>query len=297
MRTYTTDALIESIKRRGAIPLNQATYTADRALAMADDELQTMIAPLILKLKADHFLTYSDQTTTTSVVYDIPASAHNRSLHAVVYVASDGSETRLTKIDFDVETSFNADGEFFPGGAYYLRGDKVVLYPDSTAGRTLRMYFYRLPNQLVATTDAAEVLSVDTVTDIITCSSVPAAWVVGDSICCVAGTPGFDLRFEAKTIVAVSSPTVTVDDASSVVAGDWLAMEGDSPIPQIPVEVHPILAQATVVKILEGLGDPKTERSEKKLQQIMEMYTGVGTPRVATALPTLKSRNRLIDHI
>lgn len=297
MRTYTTAALLENIKRRGAIPFGQNTYTEDRALAIADDELQTVVAPMILKLKADHFLTYSDQTTTTLVAYDIPPTAHNRNLHAVVYVQTDGSEVRLTKINFDVETSVNADNEFFPGGAYYIRGDKVILYPESTAGQTLRMYFYRLPNQLVATSAAAEVLSVDYNTNIVTCSSVPAAWAAGDSICCVAGTPGFDLRFEAADIVAVSSPTVTVADASDVVEGDWLALEGDSPIPQIPIETHPILAQAALVKILEGLGDPKVTASEKKLAQIMEMYTGVGTPRVATSLPTLKSRNRLIDHM
>lgn len=296
MRTYTTAALVENIQRRGAIPANQSTYEADEMIAIADDELQTMIVPAIMALKAAHFLTYVDYTTTTAVVYDIPATALNRDLQNVVFVAADGSETALTPIDFDVEVQ-GGDRSFFQYGAFYVRGDKLVLYPDSTAGQTLRLYYYRLPNRLVQTSEAAEVLSVDYDTNIITCSSVPADWAAGDSICCVSGQPGFDLNIEAADIVDVSSPTVELADASAVVAGDWLAAEGDSPIPQIPVETHPLLAQAALVKILEGLGDPRMKLSQEKLMEVMRNYQNVASPRVEQAFPKLISRKRLADYM
>lgn len=297
MRDFTTENLISGISRRGTLPRDPSSHF-DAWLPHADDELQTVIVPMIMALKADHFLAYLDYTTTAEVTYEIPEDALHRNLRSVVWVSDNGEEQALTRIEFDEETSApDFERRSWPNGAYYVRGDVVKLYPTSTPGRTLRMHFYRLPNQLVSTDEAAEVTAVDYDTNVVTTSGVPSSWDTGDSVCCVKGRPGFSLRFSAQTTVDVSSPTITLTDASEVEVGDWIALEGDSPIPQIPVEAHPILMQCALVKILESLGDSKVEVSQSKLDEIMKRYQAAATPRVEEQPRTLVSRNKLINHM
>lgn len=299
MRNYTTEGLMENIKRRGSIPADQSTLGTDEMLAIADDELQTVIVPMVMSLRADHFLTYTDYETGDDVEFSIPDDALNRNLRSVVFVEADGTENALTRIEFDDESAApDFQRRSFNRGAYYIRADSVKLYPRAVPGKTLRLHYYRLPNKLVPVTEAALVLSVDYDNNVVTTSGVPATWATGDVVCCVQGRPGFQLRFPAQTTVEVSSPTVILEDASDVQAGDWLALEGESPIPQVPVEAHPILAQAALVKILEALGDSKgIEISEAKLQQILKNYLQVASPRVEEAPKLFVSRNRLLNHL
>lgn len=296
-RDYTTLGLIESIKRRGCLPADQDTFSEARMLQFADDEMQIRVVPAVMSLRADHFVTYTDYTTTTETRYDIPKTALNRNLKRVAFLQSDGSEPSLTRIDLDTETEAYWRARVFETGAYYVEGDKIVLYPSSTAGKTLRLRYHRLPNQLVETSAAALVLSVDYDLNVVTCSSVPAAWATGDSLCCVSGDPGFTLRFEAAEALDVSSPTIEFADASEIVAGDWIALEGDSPIPQLPVEAHPILAQCAAVKVLESLGDAKLDSSRKDLAEIMAAYVGVAAPRVEDAPKRVVSHSKMSNYI
>lgn len=295
MRDYTTDELLESVKRRAAIALGPGTFDEDKVLAFADDELQSAIVPAVMSLRAEHFATYEDVTTTDELVYEIPESALNRGLKRVCFVDAAGVEQKLTKIDFDAESDEPGQRGTYPNGAFYIQGDSVVLYPNVTAGRTLRMHFYRAPNRLVQTSAAAQVLAVDTDLDTVTCSSVPASWEVGDLVCCVAGRPGFGLRFAAREITVAGSPSFTIDDVTGVEVGDWIALEGDSPIAQIPVEMHPVLAQKVAAKVLEALGDPKTPFSRDEYAAIAKNVVDMAGPRVESAPKRFTGRNRLID--
>lgn len=284
MRNFTTDGLLASIRRRASLPDDESNFGDEPLILLADGELQTRIAPMIHNLTADHFLTFKDYITTTEVRYPIPFDALANNLSSVVYVDENGNESRLVRIELDDENvpDYVARQHFQNGGAYHVRGDSIVLFPSSEAAKTLRMYYHRLPNLLVSTANAARILSVDTGTGVITTASVPAVWSTSDRFCCVKGRPGFRLRFDAEIASDVSSPTITFSPSavSDIVAGDYIALEGESPIPQIPAEAHAMLAQATVCAALEGLEDPGLERSERKLEQLMKMYTLAATPRV-----------------
>lgn len=295
-RAYDTDALIAAVKRRGMVPTNQATFTEDQIIAAADDEMVDTLVPIVFGLKADHFRTHTDYTTTEELEYAIPAVALHRNLINVTYVTDAGIETSLDKIDFDGEIASGSRPDY-PDGAYYVHDDSVFLYPVSVAGKTLRLHYYQLPNQLVATSAAAHVTSVDYDTGVVTCDSVPADWTTSTSLCAVAGEPGFRLRFGAQTPSDVSSPTVTFDDASEIVAGDWIAAEGDSPIPQLPAEAFPVLARATVAHLLGSLGDPSAKDAEVRLEKAIVAYRNVAAPRVEKAPELIINRNRLVHFL
>jgi hypothetical protein len=302
MRTYSTEELLESISRRGSFEFKENAITREVALAMADDELQTVIVPMLLSLRSKYLLASLDYTTTESLRYAIPPFAIGRSIQNIAFVDASGRESELTFVDHDLEmagSSWDAWARGYLNGrdGYYLSGDDVVLYPQSRAGLTLRIFYYRLPNRLALIENCAQVTAVDSGTGIVSVSDLPLEWTAGIRLCCVAGVPGFTLRFEARSASAAGSGTVTLADVSSITVGDWLAEEGDSPIPQIPVEAHPLLAQAAVVKLHESLGDPRLVNAQAKYKEIRDGFMVANTPRVEQAPKMMTARRGLLGYI
>jgi hypothetical protein len=302
-RDFTTNALIESIKRRGNIPINQATFTGGRILAMADEEILSTVLPMVRQHRNDHFVTYTDTTMTSATEYTIPANAMNRGLFNVAILDSAGKPYSLIPVDFDLEIDM---GAYLAGRrGYYVRGDKIHIYPDSPSGSTLRLYYERLPNRLclshaiTVTSESAEAGRITGISGgVITCSGgVPSSITTSTPICAVDETPGFALLFEAVTPSAVTSTTVTTTSANAALCavGDWIALDGDSPIVQLPIEAHPVLAQAVYVKCLEAMGDEYVQVAQQKLEKQVLEYNDSFPHRTEKGPRTILSRNRLAD--
>ena len=59
---YTTDLLIAGVQRRGSIPVGQTTFTDSGLLAMGDDELGSILFPMLMNLHAEYFVDSTDST-------------------------------------------------------------------------------------------------------------------------------------------------------------------------------------------------------------------------------------------
>lgn len=308
-RDYTTDGLLDSIKRRGSLPINQSTWTAARVIEQADETLRDSIVPLVRGHRSDHFTRSEDVTLTASAEYPIPEEAMHRGIKNVAILDTDGEPFSLVAIDFDREI---AADYYYPGyrehlgrsrrARYYLRGDTFHIFPTThnLSGKTLRFYYERIPNHLVATADAALVSSVDTGTGQVTCASVPSSWATGIVLDGIAGKPGFGLRFERSTSTDVTGSVVTLPtaDVADLAAGDWLAPEEDSPIPQVPVEVQSILYQEVTLHILVSLNDTEAASSAAQVLEGMKQNYIMAYPnRIDEAPMRIGSRNRLSDYV
>lgn len=293
---FTTDSLIDGVQRRGMIPLNQSTFDAARILAIAYDEMKTMVFPLLMRLQSEYFVSSEDQTMVEGTdTYSLPATAIVSKLRDVQIVDGD-RKTSLPQLGPDLLYSTSISSNTGTAG-FFLRGNNVVLYPGPTPGQTLRLLFFRRPNRLVETTEAGQVVSVNTTTKQVTLNSVPASWVVGDSVCALDPSPGFDLRFESRTMTEVSPPTFTLTDVTDIEVGDWVCLEGEATIPQIPVEAHPILEQATIVACLISLGDPKWKEHQLQLVGMKDDFILMAGSRVEGEPKTVNSFKRIGDYI
>src|SRR5262245_40794814 len=74
-QTYTNDELLENIRLRAMLPESQNLYTDERLLMLANDELQTVIYPMIMSIRGYYFVAVDTQTMTNSLEYDIPGDA------------------------------------------------------------------------------------------------------------------------------------------------------------------------------------------------------------------------------
>jgi hypothetical protein len=85
--------------------------------------------------------------------------------------------------------------------------------------------------------------------------------------------------FNINTLIITFPSLTTLPDQLSV--GDWVCLAGETVNPQLPVELHPILAQRVAVKLLEGMGDSNNlQLAQGKLKEAEAAVLGLISNRV-----------------
>lgn len=253
-------AQIEQVRLRGGLPSTDARFTDTRLRSLLTQELRDSVAPLVHEAKAEHgILTHSVSVSAGTATYRIPTRAFGGTLRDVVWLDSNGNAYPLhQRTSSDVEilsrTTQTGDPRY-----YYLRNSSIILVPTPGVAGTLSLPYYARANTLVDVASCATILGVTslgsgqyrvTVTD----NAVNSALVNGLSLDVVRSTPGFECLAVATTPTNPddAGATLTVDltlDAAPEV-GDYLCNPGESPVPQVPVELHALLqARAAFVAV------------------------------------------------
>lgn len=292
MADYTVTALLASVKRRGMLPATAEALSDDDFLEFANDELQTYIVPLLLSTREEYLVTYADTTTVANQAnYDLPTRAIGGKLRSVLLSDGSGAFYDVPRIEPERVDDYSLTGAPV---SYYLRGNEVILVPTPTAALTLRLGYFRRPNRLVTAAECA-VVATASATDVTTSAAVPATFVADAELDFVKATPGFDGLQEDVAITLVSTSTAfRIDEnaSSDIAAGDYVCLAGESPIPQIPVELHPLLAQRVVVRALEALGlQEKQAAAEATAERMRVAVTGLLTPRVEGSARKIVNRH------
>lgn len=274
VNTYTTSDLISLIKLLGHVPQSNSTFTVANLLTLADLELRTAIAKQLKESNEGYFQTILEYDQNSTGEYRIPSAAIVAGLYSVqirngqaLWPVSRQEVAEMTT------TTFPSGGNY----SYFIRGNTLFMLPIEFGG-VLRFTYERRLSKLVPTTSCAQVSSI--AGQVVTVTSVPSAWVVGDSIDLQAAQPQFDV-LGTMEITNISGTDITLDgDLTDLAEGDYLCLEGQSCIPQVPVEFQQLLAQRVVCKIyeLQGYFD-KMKAAEAKLEQMTNDLTALITPR------------------
>ena len=295
---YTTTSLLTSIKTRVMFPTKQNTFSDTLLLQLANEELQTVILPMIMSLQWEFFVTYLDYALTAEREYAIPPNAIGSKLRDVVVISASGNENSIPLISQDLQ----GESSPWPYGSegFLVRGNKVVLSPNITQGVTLRLYYFRRPNRMVKTSEAGQIVSFSPVSNTAILNNIPVGWSTSKTLCIVSNTPDFSLTVESSPVSDISSPSLILPASTiaKMVIDDWVCLEGETTIPQIPVEAHPVLAQAVAVKCVEASGDStQMEFSQTKFTQIMTNYRSMVAPRVEGEPHRLVTRRGISNFI
>ena len=155
----TSADLIESVKRKIAVPINQRTFTDEDVLAFANEEMMISQVPDILQYHEEFFVTYVDVPILANQKrYPIPERALGQKLRDVWYVDTNNNLYEMVRINpndqsyWQRETSANNVMQ-----KYFLEGNEIVLAPQTITSPTgsLRFTYYLRPNQLVLNEKAA----------------------------------------------------------------------------------------------------------------------------------------------
>ncbi len=289
MGVLTSSELIRSIKRRAMIPKDQNTFTNDDLLEMLNEEIQYFGIPHLLRTHEEYLLVSEDVTLVEGQSkYDIPYRALGNKLRDLSYVTNvsglTGNDTgeqvfELSRISVEDLPDYNNYSSSRYAQAFYLENNKVVLLgelPENNA--VLRMHFYLRPNEFVLEDRAGKIQSIDRNTGIITVETFPNVFSSSPDMDFIKyQNPNIILRYDISPLsVDANTRTITfaiADIPSDLIAGDYINLAQETVVPQMPAELHPVLAQRVAVAALEALGDQEGLASAQRRLEMMEQST------------------------
>lgn len=273
----TVDNFLEEVKRLITVPANQALMDDQSLLLMGDEASQSYVVPLLLSLRQEYFVTSYIQTVTSGVAsYPIPTRSIARSLRELKYVESGDRKCNLPQIAIEDVQMWPATGVV---SGYHFKGDKIVLVgvPTVTTA-TLEVWYYLQPSKLVKVSEAARVVSV--AGNIVNVASLPATFSAGVVVDFVQGISGNSILSMDKAIGSIAGTQITFASntiPAELVAGDYIALAGETPVLQIPTEAVPYHATKTCIRILNAIGDfdgmAKLEEVASQQEKTLKLIT------------------------
>lgn len=316
----TTNALLKSIKRRALVPDNQNTFSEQDFIDLMNEEMMIGLVPSILQMKEEYFIFKQIVPLVANKSnYAVPQRSLANKLREICYIdnvnPSIGTEYEMAQIAIDDRYSGLAGGsntnDFTGYRRFYMQGSDVIVHPSVGPAPYggLAFYFYIRPNMLVKENEVAVISNIDRNTGEITVSNLPTSYGLNNKYDFVrANSPHNILAIDiTANSISSGSKKITVDPSAiplDLQVGDYIPMAGQTCIPNVPTELHMVLAQRAAQRVLEALGDSeglnnstnKLNEMENKLSNMIENRVE-GAPRKVVSRNIMmglgKSRNRI----
>jgi hypothetical protein len=243
--------------------------------------------------------------------YQIPSRSIGNRLREVQFKTNSNTLIEMTRIYIEDRpyfqyNSLNANSVY--ANAFYTEGNEIVLVPNlstSAAGGSLLMTYYMRPSRLVLVEQGAFITGINTLTNTITLDQYPKTFENTSTMDITSSASPF--RILARDITPATygdiyNPQLVLSSLPTHLAvGDMITLSEESIIPQVPSELHSMLAQRTAMRCLESLGDSqglnnamvKLQEMEKKTYNLIDNRVE-GAPLKVSPKNTFLRRSRQI---
>lgn len=287
---YTASFIVGALRRYGYLPAaGSGSLTTADYVALINDEAQLYLTSLIKSVREDHL----EVTSTVTVVagtgsYQVPSRAVANSLTMVSLVNSNGDTVPMPQLYGAHTASFGQTGT--PAG-FELLGTAIVLHPTPTAGGTLKLRYLQRLSRVVTEDAVGLITAINTGTNQVTISAAPSAFLSGLAYDLVRGTPGFDNLAIDQT--ATISGTVLTFSALPVglAIGDYVALAGETPIPQVPPDLFPLLTTRVALRVGQSTASPNMPALTAEVETLRHAALELLTPRVGNAVRPIINYN------
>lgn len=288
---YTTTGFLRAVKRLTTMPGASAqTFTNQQLYDIADREIASALFPMLNRLMQEFGVYVHDfPIQVGKAKYRIPARAWGSKLRDIKYVDVAGNEVLLRQVFPDEARNHQLQQATQPI-QYTIQANSIILWPtpDSDVGH-IRMRYYVRPNSLVDVSKAGTIVSIAAQTLEVT---GPVGWAAEDGFDALKATPGFehvllDVVPTAFSFDGVGTYTITVGpdvDLSELEVGDYWCIAGETPVPQLPADMHPTLYQRVAARVQELQGDSQAmANANGQLALLEENLKVLHAPRVESA--------------
>lgn len=264
MAEWDTAALAERIVAAAHLSRGSRYQTIDSLLPLVDQHLRTLVVPELLKVAEDWLtstVTYAVASGTDT--YRLPYRCL-RVLDVALLDSSGCPQAWFSRATTEQVKQRRTHGWTRPTGVpqyWTTEANSLRLSPVPDAGATqytLRVRFARRPGRLVdsAGTGAWLVTAVDGPTVSLFGTGNPTNEAAVDLI---RGTPNFEsVADDAVSLGGSGAGTswqVDLENPGTLAVGDYLALPGTSPVPQVPLDYLAVLEMSVVEQILRNNGD------------------------------------------
>lgn len=305
-KILTGDKMIKSVRQRTMCPDDTSIFTDDDILDLIDEEMTSQVLDKLTKLHGENLTISVDIPRNNNGTYTIPHRALGNKLRDVsivqnnnVYEMSQIGIGELPDYSGYNQTTYQRD-------IFYVENNKVKIVNNQIGYDSIRMRYMLRPNTLTKV-EKAGVISAITAdenagTVVLDLSQAGKNFTSGDLYDIVGKkTPNkirkFDLTPTDYTKLTNSaSITFAYSDLEDILedleVGDYVTIAEETPVPNIPTEMHPLLAQAAAVQILESLTDTEAlQNAERRLDKIVAAVQELIDDRVELAPKKIKPRN------
>jgi len=296
------DKFIDSVKKRAAVPTSQVTFTDEDIIRFANEDLEENMIPLIMAVREEFFVeseTYTPTVVNNNKRLEVPERAIGTKVRLINPISNGVVQPPLSLIPLE-HVEYSSGGGSDRG--YYMKGNFIYLLISS---EQVVVSYYQRPNEVVLLERAAQIEAIDRDTGIIEVDDVPSIIEAGSIIDFNQTKPGHRVYAKDVTVATVNQLTNQIsfslaDIPDDLIVGDYICLAGETVIPQIPSDLHNMLAQATACKILESINDEKglknatrrLEKMETKLLNLIESRAESKGKKIAN-IESLLYRNRL----
>lgn len=313
---YTSTQLLASIKRRAFVPESQTTFSDQDFLDFATEEMNMGIVPTVIEAQQDYYLYEELIPIETGVkAYDIPYRAIGNKIRDISFIDSSGSRSLMTRMglaDQVYNNTVRADKPY----AYFMTGAAINLIVDENTivnnGSSLAVSYYLRPNTLVPNDEVSVIQSMSlvvidpstTVLQIETTGTLPEAFETGTLFDIIkAKSPHNVVKFDlevysvnmSNNLIQFISSQFPANYTDLIKAGDFVALATETCVPQIPSDMHVMLAVRVASQILQALGDTEgLATSNTKLGELQANTKTLITERVEDSPMKIVNRNSTI---
>ncbi len=288
--SYTASAALARVKTKGFISTSSGLNDS-QFLEQLNDSLRTYIVPFTKALRDEWWVGRTDITVTIPGDGKITLPDTVASTLRTVCWLNNGILVPLTRIEPENAPAYSGQQGNFPYG-FVLRGYTLQMMPNCP-GFTVVMTAMLRPPEMVLEEDAAEVASGAGAA--ITLESVPVSWQEStpEEVDLISGTSPFSVISSGIPVVSLVGSVLTLGVDPGDISGQWLALPGQSPFPNIPIELHPLLEIDAIAWLYQGVGDKRLpgmlqrqDKMEKELRATMApRLTGNAKPIVNRSAP------------
>ncbi len=303
--TGTTTELLEAIRDDARLAPDDPSATDTILLREATRVLHKTYVPAVRKCRSDYYLSTARIALEAGrSQYPIPRRATTSTVRRVRILNSAG-ETQAQLSQASIEDLDTSRSGAIPQ-VFAITDANLTVWPTpSAATYTLEIMFEYRPSALIAPDANRTALYTyvsATKTHVVLCPFATGL-VVGDVIDLVAMNPPFPSPLLDATISAIAigdRQLSTVDymglqedlGYSATTAGLYVCAPGESPIPQIPLELHPCLATHTAAKFLRPIDPAGSAELQAAADQGMIAVLEAMTPRKQGIQQKMRPRTR-----
>jgi hypothetical protein len=298
----TSTTLIQAVERKAHIPEAQVTFQDQDFLAFANEEMMVGLVPTMMQFHQEFLVVpYTVPVTQGISSYPIPDRAIGNKLRSVNFVDSQGNMYDMARIlPEDAPYFINRSTVNYPSN-FYIENNSIIFVPaiTGTVSGSFLLKIFQRPNQLVTEDQVSTIQSIDFTTGQIVVDQVPSTFTLGSEYDLLEQNGAHKWKGTDLPIAAINATTntLTIDttllpdnQSTTLLPGDMICLAGQCFIPQVPDELHSLLAERVVMRCLEAQGDNQAlQIAQQKVQEI-EQRVGILIDNRAEGTP-LKVNN------
>jgi hypothetical protein len=231
----------------------------------------------------EEYLIYSESVPVTSGTtnYRIPYRAVNGEVRHLWYEDHTGTRTRLYYKDIRDVENYNAVHSLGTPDSFYVMGNSIVLLPTPNVSGLLCIAYPFRPNLLVDNSTVQTVLSHSQ--NAITVPNMPANFVNAALYDIIDHQSGNGILYYDLQGFIAGNTISFLQDIPNVSLGNYIALAGQSCVPMIPEEGHPLLLETIVMRVEMIRGNAaRVKNSATVIQDVRKAWDALLNNRIVS---------------